>query len=60
MRVFNWMLPNKTNYEVIVFLVSVGSAHCGAIYENLLVNEHIVPILEPIEQKFNCCLSCCL
>lgn len=60
MRVFNWMLPNKTKEDVIAFLGSVGSDHYGAIYENLLVNEHIVPILEPIDKNLTgVCLVVC-
>ena len=60
MRVFNWMLPNKTKDDVTAFLGSVGSDHYGAIYENLLVNEHIVPILEPIDKNLTgVCLVVC-
>jgi adenosine kinase len=60
MRVFNWMLPNKTKDDVTAFLGSVGSDHYGAIYENLLINEHIVPILEPIDKNLTgVCLVVC-
>ena len=60
MRIFNWMLCDKNENDKIAFLGSVGDDYYGEIYKNLLKNENIIPILEPIEKELTgICLVIC-
>ena len=60
MRVFNWMLNEKNDDDVIAFLGSVGNDYYGKTYKKLLDNEHIIPILESIEKTITgiCVVVC--
>ena len=61
MRVFNWMLE-KDKTDVVGFLGSVGgNGNYGITYQDLLIQENIVPVFETIDDETTglCLVLCC-